>query len=237
MAVRAQAPRVQRFVYASSDAVYWSGLTAGACYLPVDEHHPRLAGSVYGASKIGAEELCLTFWRAHGLPVTILRFGAAADAAELVEPRGVFARYSFLHTLLESLYGKCDRSRDEEAALATLASADNGRAQLVVLSDMTGRPEVRQVADARDVAEGCARVLESTAAIGEVFNLGGAAPYTADELVRYLAPRLGLAYVTVCVPTARAPWYISSAKARGILGYAPRRTVFDMVDEAVAARS
>ena len=28
-------------------------------------------------------------------------------------------------------------------------------------------------------------------------------------------------------------WYISSAKARGLLGYAPRHSIFDMVDEAL----
>ncbi len=39
MAVRDHAPAIQRFAYASSDAVYWSGSTAGAFYLPVDEVH------------------------------------------------------------------------------------------------------------------------------------------------------------------------------------------------------
>jgi nucleoside-diphosphate-sugar epimerase len=237
MALRGHTPHLQRFVFASSDAVYWSGTTTGACYLPVDEHHPWLAGSVYGASKLAAEELCRAFWRGHGIPVTILRFGATADAQELVEPRGVFARYLFLGALLEHLADKRERSCDEESALKTLASLDGGSAQLVVVANTNGQPEVRQIADARDIAEGCARVLEVPAVVGEVFNLGGTAPFAADELVRHLSLRLGLSFLTACLPTARAPWYITSAKARGMFGYAPRRSVFAMVDEALGAPS
>ena len=100
MAVRAHAPAIRHFVYASSDAVYWKGSTAGACYLPVDEAHPRLSGTVYGASKIGAEEMCMTFWRGFGIPATLLRFGATFDAGELIDPKGVPGREFFLHQLI-----------------------------------------------------------------------------------------------------------------------------------------
>lgn len=227
------APRLRRFLYASSDAVYWSGLDAGALALPVDEGHPRLAGTVYGASKIGAEELCLTFWRGHGLPVVILRFGATADAGELVDPRSVFARWIFLRAGIAHLAGLARPTPAQAQALATLRELDTGPEQLFVAADREGRPEVRQWADARDIAEGCLRALTVPAAIGEVFNVGGAAPHAADELARHVAARLDLPIVTARLPTARAPWYISSEKARGMLGYAPRRTVFTMVDEAL----
>jgi nucleoside-diphosphate-sugar epimerase len=88
MAVRDQAPGIRRFAYASSDAVYAAGAGApAAAYLPIDEAHPRRPGTIYGASKVGGEELCLTFQRAYGIPATILRFGATADADELM--RGI----------------------------------------------------------------------------------------------------------------------------------------------------
>jgi hypothetical protein len=35
----------------------------------------------------------------------------------------------------------------------------------------------------------------------------------------------------------RPSWYVSSAKARGVLGYKPQWTVFDMVDEAVIGQA
>ena len=50
MAARNRAPNLTRFIYASSDAVYWSGATNPAAFLPVDESHPRQPGSIYGAT-------------------------------------------------------------------------------------------------------------------------------------------------------------------------------------------
>lgn len=234
MAVRDKAPQVSRFLYASSDAVYHRGLSAGACYLPVDECHPLLASSVYGASKIGAEELCLTFWRGFDIPVTILRFGATVDARELLNPRSVFARWLFLKEAIRYLESLSATSPEQAETLEVLKDLDDGREQLVIMADQEGNPEIRQWGDARDVAEGSLRALNVPAAIGETFNLGGVAPFSADELVEYIATKLKIPYVTARLPTARCPWYISSAKAQGLLGYQPQYTVFDMVDEAFA---
>ena len=89
--------------------------------------------------------------------------------------------------------------------------------------------------DARDVAEGCVLALENPAAVGETFLLGGVAPFRTDELITYLASRLGRPCVSAKLPTTRRPWYISSAKARGILGYRPQHSIFDMADEAIAS--
>ena len=233
MALRDRAPRLRRFAYASSDAVYDSG-GEPAAYLPIDEGHPPRAGSVYGATKIGAEELCLTFWRGFGIPATILRFGATADACELIDPRSVFARWLFLRQAIEWLTSVSTKSAAQDATLEILRGLDNGQEQLVILADPDGHAEVRQWGDARDVADGCMRVLEQPNATGEVFNLGGAAPFSTAELVMYLAAKLDLPYITARIPTSRSPWHISSAKARGMLGHVPQHTVFDMVDAAVA---
>lgn len=237
MAVRAHAPDLRHFVYASSDAVYVSGQPGTVYALPVDESQPRQPGSIYGASKIGAEELCLTFWRSYGIPATILRFGPTADAAELIEPRSVFARWLFQREAARFLADLPNPTAEQRESLRILAQSEGERDQLLVIADGGGRPEIRQWADARDVAAGCALVLEHPAAIGETFNLGGVAPHAADELAAYLGDKLNLPCVTCYLPIARTPWYISSAKARGMLGYAPRYDVFAMVDDAVAAEN
>jgi UDP-glucose 4-epimerase len=234
MAARAAGHKLQRFVYASSDAVYMPALGAGVSYLPIDESHPRLAASVYGASKLAAEDLCFSFWRASGLPVTVLRFGATADADELTTPNSVFARWLFVREAAAHLARSGSQDVDVARSVEILRRLDDGQDHALVFADAEGRPEIRQWADARDVADGCVRVLEVPAAIGDAFNLGGAAPFAADELGIHLAERLGMTCVTARLPIARLPWYISSAKARGILGYAPRHTVFSMVDEATA---
>jgi UDP-glucose 4-epimerase len=249
MAVRARAPGCRCFAYASSDAVYWSGGTASASFLPVDESHPRLPGTVYGASKLAAEELCLTFWRGFGVPATILRFGATADPGEVLDPHGTFGPFLYLHSAIRALTPGQDvglvrlagadprgPSAAQLEALTILKALDDGAEKLLIQQDLGGRPVVRQLGDARDVAEGILPVLERAEAIGEAFNIGAPAPFSVVEVVQYVATRTGLPIVTARLPTARGPWYISSAKARAILGYQPKHSVFDMLDEALGAR-
>jgi UDP-glucose 4-epimerase len=235
-AVREGAPGLRQFVYASSDAVYVAGPDEDAAYLPVDEEHPRRTGSVYGASKLGAEALCLAFHRGFGLPATVLRFGATADAAELIEPGSVFARWLFLREARAFLYRMPRLTAAQGKALAVFEALDRGEEQLVAFADADGQPEVRQWADARDIAEGCRRMLGAAQTFGQTFNLGGREPHSAEVFVRHLAERLQLPYVNACIPTARRPWYISSEKARRAVGYEPRYTVFDMVDDAIERR-
>jgi len=231
MATRSHAPRICRFAYASSDAVYHNN--KAACYLPIDEAHPRLAASVYGASKIGAEEMCLTFWRAYGIPATILRFGATADADELVTPNSVFARWLFLREAIRFMSTLPNPVPEQLESVEILKKLDQGSEQIISTANREGNPEVRMWGDARDVAEGCLRMLETKAADGEAFNLGGVAPIRVDELAQYVAAKLNLPCVTARLPIARSPWYVSSAKARGLVGYQPRYSMFDMVDEGL----
>ena len=235
-AVRDRVPELAHFVYASSDAVYLEKPDEDARYLPVDEDYPLLAGSVYGASKIGGEELCLSFSRGFGIPVTVLRFGATADARELVNPNSVFARWLFLRAAIDHVRAIFAANGAQLETQSTLETLCNGGEQLVVYADRDGNPEVRQWADARDIAAGCMCVLGSAAAVGEVFNMGGREPHCAEAFVDFLAARLELPHIKACIPTARRPWYITSGKAERLLGYEARYTVYDMVDDAIQTR-
>jgi nucleoside-diphosphate-sugar epimerase len=172
--------------------------------MPIDETHPRLAGSVYGASKVAAEDLCFSFWRGFGVPVTVLRFGATADAEELTNADSVFARWLFLRAAVAHLEGTPLPDPSVTASIQALRALDDGVDHPVVFADASGRPEIRQWGDARDVAHGCARVLEVPGAVGEAFNLGGVAPFGADALAQHLADRLGLVSVTARLATARS---------------------------------
>lgn len=60
--------QISRFVHISSSEVYGT-----AQIIPMKESHPLVAQSPYAATKIAADQLALSYWRAHGLPVTILR--------------------------------------------------------------------------------------------------------------------------------------------------------------------
>ena len=64
----------QRFILASSVWVY-----SGAPQPNLDETSPFYVprtGPIYSSSKIAAELLCHDYWRAFGLPFTVLRYGA-----------------------------------------------------------------------------------------------------------------------------------------------------------------
>lgn len=59
---------VSRVVHTSTSEVYGT-----ARYVPIDENHPLQAQSPYAASKIGADQLALSFYRSFELPVTVIR--------------------------------------------------------------------------------------------------------------------------------------------------------------------
>jgi UDP-glucose 4-epimerase len=237
IAARDRSPGMRRFVYASSDAVYWSGGAAPASYLPVDEVHPRHPGTVYGASKVCAEELCLSFMRETGLPVAIARFSATSDADELVRRDSVFGQRMFLRAAIESLETMAAPTAGELAALAALRDADCAGDPLFAFTDQAGQPTTLNLNDARDAADGVILLLENPAAVGQAFNIGPLVPYEQTELITYLASQLKRPWVRVPVPGLRPSWYVSSLKARLVLGYQPTRTVFDMIDEALATRA
>ena len=59
---------VKRIIHTSTSETYGT-----AQYVPIDENHPLVGQSPYAATKIGADQLAMSFWRSFELPVTILR--------------------------------------------------------------------------------------------------------------------------------------------------------------------
>ena len=59
---------VERVVHTSTSECYGT-----ARYTPIDEEHPLQAQSPYAATKAGADHLALSYHRAFGLPVTVVR--------------------------------------------------------------------------------------------------------------------------------------------------------------------
>jgi dTDP-glucose 4,6-dehydratase len=74
---------VERVVLTSTSEVYGTART-----VPIDEEHPLQAQSPYSASKIGADALGISYHRAFGLPVAILRpfntFGPRQSARAII---------------------------------------------------------------------------------------------------------------------------------------------------------
>lgn len=59
---------IERVLVTSTSEVYGT-----AMYVPIDEKHPYQGQSPYSATKIGADRLAESFYRAFGLPITIVR--------------------------------------------------------------------------------------------------------------------------------------------------------------------
>jgi len=59
---------LERVVHTSTSEVYGT-----ARYVPIDEEHPLQAQSPYSASKIGADNIALSYYRSFGTPVSIIR--------------------------------------------------------------------------------------------------------------------------------------------------------------------
>ena len=74
---------LERVVLTSTSEVYGT-----AQYVPIDEAHPLRGQSPYAATKIGADALGESYFRAFGLPVTILRpfntFGPRQSARAII---------------------------------------------------------------------------------------------------------------------------------------------------------
>ena len=60
--------KVKKVIHTSTSETYGT-----AKFVPITENHPLVAQSPYAASKIGADQLAISFFRSFGLPVSILR--------------------------------------------------------------------------------------------------------------------------------------------------------------------
>jgi UDP-glucose 4-epimerase len=145
----ARRAKISRFVHVSSSEVYGTAQCA-----PMDETHPTLPTTPYGASKLAGEAYARAAFLTYGLPVAIVRpfnsFGPRAhhegDCGEVI-PR----------FLLRALAGK----------------------PLVVFGD--GR-QTRDFTHVSDTVRGILLAGETDAAIGETINLGSGAEVAINDL-------------------------------------------------------
>jgi UDP-glucose 4-epimerase len=224
---------IQRFVFASTDNVYPD--SQGLRYLPVDEHHPRLNNDPYGLSKIIGEDMCWSYMRRCGLPVTIPRFGLTLAGQELVDPNGIRAPFYVLKPFLQRLRPIANPNPLDQAAIRTLEAADDAPVKLVIARNPQGRPHVEMINDPRNVADGLPLLLEHAAAVGETFHLMAPHAFAYDAFVHHIAHLTGWPVVEVTV-SSTLHLDFSIAKARAVLGYRPTRDIFQMVEEGWALR-
>ncbi|CAN5645580.1 hypothetical protein BH23CHL5_BH23CHL5_27970 [soil metagenome] len=80
---------------------------------------------------------------------------------------------------------------------------------------------------------GLTLLLEKPAAIGEAFNLSGPAPFSYDHAVSVIAEHTGREVLDVRIQGPPIRIHHSTAKARGLLGYAPQHVIRSTVEAAI----
>jgi len=225
----AAAASVKRFVLASTGEVYPE---VRPRYLPVDESHPREPLSVYGLTKLLAEDMTAFHQRAHGLPFTILRFAHTQDAGELLDPASFFSGPRFY---LRSKIRQ-QRAFGNARALAVLEPLDDGTEKLLVQCGEDGTPYRMPIADARDIADGVVLALDASRALNATIYVGPDEATSLDEGVALLKAKTGLPVVRAHLPGPAVNYATSNARARELLGFRPRWTFAAMVDDAARGR-
>lgn len=116
---------VQRVVHTSTSEVYGT-----ARYVPITEEHPLQGQSPYSASKIGADQIALSFHAAFGTPVAVLRpfntYGPRQSARAVIPTIITQLAAGRRSIRLGSLYPTRDFSfvRDTVAGFIAAAHAD-----------------------------------------------------------------------------------------------------------------
>ena len=200
-----RSPLVEQVVTASSDKAY-----GAQPQLPYDEDMPLLAVNPYDVSKACADLLSTSYHRTFGTPVCITRCG--------------------------NFFGPGDRNW-ERLVPGTIRSLLRGE-RPVIRSDGT---MVRDYLYVVDGALAYLRLVEAMAkdpaVLGEAFNFSTETPLTVLELVAALQEAAGTQLELDIRATATHEidsQFLSAAKARKVLGWAPTVSVEQALVETVA---
>jgi UDP-glucose 4-epimerase len=229
-AARRRPNRVSQVLFAGTDAAYDKYIPGGMEHPIREDEEPLRPRGWYPLSKVLGEEMCLGYYRAHDLPVTVLRFALTVAGDELLDYRQFWLSY----------WRDAYRDKGGEAAAQVRAELQGTGEEdncLVLARDEEGRSHKKHIADVRDIVHGLLCALGQPAAVGEVFQLAGPAPFTWEEAVPYMAERLGVPYIDVRLAGQVPTYYeFDLAKCRRLLGFEPQYDIFRMIDSAVAFR-
>jgi UDP-glucose 4-epimerase len=215
--------RIQQYIQAGSDA------RAGIFYyphpFPIDETYPHSAyPGYYAFSKVLEETMCEQYIIQYNLPITTLRFSwvyAEDDVlahTTLREPNFGVPVWKEL-----ALYPKQKEFFEKDMdGVARLMHPD-------------GRPGLRHVVSIHDVVQAVMLAVGNGSALFQAFNVAGPAPFSYDNLSRYISEKLDIPVVDFELHGFH-DFQIDLNKSRSVLGYNPKYSIFRIIDEAVEYR-
>ena len=198
-------PTVKRIVVASSDKAYGEQPR-----LPYTEDQPLLARYPYDVSKAAADMIAQSYYYTFNLPVAITRLG--------------------------NIYGGGDLNWNRLVP-GTIRSAYYGE-RPIIRSDGTPKRDYIYVKDAANAYITLAEHLHREDVQGQVFNFAPERPMSALEMTHLILERMGKSHLEPLVlGTARAEiqnQYLSAEKTRRVLGWQPRYSLEQGLDETIA---
>ncbi len=229
-ALNSHAP-LKRFVLASTYQTYNPFITSDITFT---EESPQVPIDIYALTKLLAEDICLSYMREYGIPVTILRYcsiKAANEVLSMLNPASLnyFIELTLAHKQRIPWFG----AQHIEATKAIMRPLLEQPDAVCSVSDRDGKPWRVVVTDVRDVVAGTLLAMDSEAAIGEAFNMTGCPPVAYLEAAQLLAEATGRPLLEVTMPFFRGA-QASTEKARRMLGYNPQYTFAKMVETALA---
>ncbi|MCY4020929.1 MAG: NAD(P)-dependent oxidoreductase [Chloroflexi bacterium] len=221
---------LKRFLFASTYQTYNPFVTRRETFA---EDTPQKPIDIYALTKLLSEEICLSYMREYGLPVTILRYSSIKAANEVLGMlKPAWLNYFIDMTLSKNRipwFGAehIDETRTIMSDLLETPDAVCG------VRDQAGEPWLLVVQDVRDTVAGTLLALESDKAIGEAFNMTGPTPIPYTDAARALADATGRPYREVTMPFWRGAG-ASTDKASLMLGYDPQYSFDKMIETALA---
>lgn len=123
---------VQKVVHTSTSEVYGT-----ARYVPINENHPLQGQSPYAASKIGADQIAMSFYTSFGVPVSIIRpfntFGPRQSARAIIPTVITQIAAGYNKIQLGSLHPTRDFTfvRDTVKAFIAVAESENSIGEVI----------------------------------------------------------------------------------------------------------
>ena len=234
--VRERCPGLHRFVYASTAGVYWSLREYGRYFeTPISEDMAgRYPDMPYLLTKWMGEELAVAYHLQYAVPVTALRFSTVFEPSEFLNEKG-WPRLFLYSTAYERYKTQTRDDPAEQAMIDELVAGWDGQEKLLLSLNPNGVPYYEHFSDVRDIVQGLELSIKVDEAIGQVFNLAGAAYLDWAELVPRLAERYRLPVAEARLPYANY-YELDLSKIREVLGFRPQHDFDSILATAEAIR-
>ena len=234
--IRTDLPNLHRFIYASTEAIYWEARDRGIYFEePITEEMvARYHEMPYYLTKWIGEELAMTYHHQYGVPTTVFRFSTVVEPSEFLNDDGL-PHFFLLSTAYKQYKDFAAKNREEEEMVKVIKSLWNGEEKFLLSRSSNGRPSKRQFCDVRDIVHGLVLGIERDEALGQEFTLAGPALFRWEEIVPYLAERYKLDYVDAKIPIP-IHYEFDLSKIVNLLGYEPKHDFHSILETAEAIR-